>query len=38
MRAHYTAEEIEAILTPPNPKLMTLVELIEQAKNNAKGG
>lgn len=37
MKAHYTAEEIQAFLTPPKPKLMTLAELIQQAKNNAKG-
>jgi hypothetical protein len=28
----YTPEEIEAILTPPKPKLTSIVELIERAK------
>ena len=38
MRAHYTEEEIQAILTPPKPKMATLVELIRRAQENAKGG
>lgn len=29
----YTAEEIETILAPPTPKLTSIVELIERAKN-----
>jgi hypothetical protein len=32
---NYTAEQIESILTPPKPKITSLVELIERAKNSA---
>jgi hypothetical protein len=34
IRAHYTSEQIETILTPPTPKIVTLLEMIEQAKKN----
>ena len=30
---HYTQEQIRAFLTPPEPKMQTLLELIEEAKN-----
>jgi len=32
LEAHYSREQIEAILAPPKPKLATIVDLIEQAK------
>jgi len=34
MKEHYPEEEIEAIQQPPKNRMMTLVELIEKAKNN----
>lgn len=33
MKAHYTDEEIQAILSPPKPKMETLVDLIRKSKN-----
>jgi len=34
--AHYTPEQISAFLTPPKPKVQSLLELIEEArKRNA---
>ena len=33
LESEYTPEEIEAILAPPKPKLTSLVELIERARN-----
>ena len=32
IRRHYSQEEIDQILSPPKPKIVTLVELIEKAK------
>ncbi len=32
IRQHYSQEEIDQILSPPKPKITTLVELIEKAK------
>ena len=34
MKEHYSEDEIEAIQQPPKNRMMTLVELIEKAKNN----
>lgn len=31
---HFTAEQIEALLAPPPPKMATLLELIERARKN----
>lgn len=31
---HFTEEQIDAFLTPPKPKMATLLELIEKAKQN----
>ncbi len=31
---HFTQEQIDAFLTPPKPKMATLLELIEKAKQN----
>ncbi len=36
MTTHYTPEEIASILTPPKPKMLSLVELIQQARDNAQ--
>ena len=35
IRAHFTAEQIAAILAPPQPKMATLVELIDKARRSA---
>ena len=35
IRAHFTAEQMAAILAPPKPKMTTLVELIQKAKQSA---
>jgi len=35
LRRHYRPEEIREIVAPPQPKLSTLVELIEQARRSA---
>ncbi len=35
MREHYTAEAIEAVLTPPKPKITALVDLIRQTQKPA---
>lgn len=32
IRSHYSDEEIEKILSPPKPKVATLIELIEKAR------
>lgn len=32
---HYSQEQIQAILTPAKPKMLSLLELIEQARRNA---
>ena len=34
MQDHFTDEEIKAILAPPKDKVMSLLELIEQAKKH----
>ena len=36
MQEHFSDEEIKAILAPPKDKMVSLIELIEQAKANAK--
>ena len=36
MREHYTKEQIEKILTPPKPKMASLIELIQQANKNVR--
>ena len=33
LEQHYTAEEIEQILTPPQDKMSSLIELIQKAQN-----
>ena len=33
---NFTKEQIQALLAPPKTKMVSLVELIQQAKNNAK--
>ena len=33
---HFTDEQIKAILNPPKPKMASLIELIQQAQQNAK--
>jgi len=38
LREHYSEEEIGEVLAPPRPKLVSLVELIQQAQERAKGG
>ncbi|MCK4999343.1 MAG: hypothetical protein KAS23_07405 [Anaerohalosphaera sp.] len=35
---HFTEEQIKAILTPPKPKMTSLIELIQKAQQNAKNG
>ena len=35
MKRHYSEEELEKILSPPKPKVTTLIELIEKAKRNS---
>jgi len=32
VRDHYTPEQIQAIFTPPQPKITSILEMIEQAK------
>jgi len=32
---HYTEEQIQQILAPPKPKMISLLELIQQAQKNA---
>ncbi|HOO70834.1 MAG TPA: hypothetical protein PK926_03655 [Spirochaetota bacterium] len=34
MAEHYSDEEIAAILAPPQPKMASIIELIQQAKKN----
>ena len=34
MREHYTEEQIRQILTPPKPKMASLLEIIQQAQKN----
>ncbi len=36
MAEHYADETIERVLAPPKPKVLSLVELIQQAKERAK--
>ena len=36
MKEHFTDEQIKAFLVPPKPKITSLIELIQQAKENAK--
>ena len=38
MREHFSDEQIRAILAPPKDKMTSLVELIQQAQENAKKG
>jgi len=33
IRDHYSPEQIQAIFTPPQPKLTSILEMIERAKN-----
>lgn len=35
LKQHYTDEQIEAFLAPPKPKIASLIELIERAKQAA---
>ncbi|NLE57283.1 MAG: hypothetical protein GX616_02905 [Planctomycetes bacterium] len=35
LKQHYTDEQIEGFLAPPKPKLVSLLELIEKAKQAA---
>jgi len=34
IRSHYTPEQLKQILTPPPPKMASLIELIQQARQN----
>ena len=36
LREHFSQEQIAQILTPPAPKIASLVDLIQQAQNRAK--
>lgn len=36
MKEHFTEDQINHILSPPKPKMTTLIELIQQAQENAK--
>ncbi|MGQ9652225.1 MAG: hypothetical protein ACUVXJ_19190 [Phycisphaerae bacterium] len=36
LKQHYTDEQIEAFLAPPKPKLTSIVELIERARQASK--
>ena len=36
MKEHFTDEHIKAILAPPKAKVSSLIELIQQAQENAK--
>ena len=36
LRAHYDEETLQTILAPRQPKLTSIVELIEKARNSAK--
>ena len=38
MKAHFTDEQIRAILAPSKDKMTSIIELIEQAKNSEKRG
>ncbi|MFP3937131.1 MAG: hypothetical protein ACLFVW_02225 [Phycisphaerae bacterium] len=38
IRAHYSEEDIAKILSPPKPKVASIVELIEQAKKRNSEG
>ncbi|MCI0498296.1 MAG: hypothetical protein L0Y36_01255 [Planctomycetales bacterium] len=35
MQDHYTQDQIHRILSPPQPKLTTLIDLIQRAKESA---
>jgi len=37
MQDHFTAEQIQALLAPPTDKMVSLVELIRKAQENADG-
>ncbi|NLX13196.1 MAG: hypothetical protein GXY44_06010 [Phycisphaerales bacterium] len=36
LATHFSAAEIEAFLAAPKPKMASLIELIEQARNNGE--
>ncbi len=36
MQQHYSAEQIKQIVAPPKPKMLTLVELIQQAQKRTQ--
>jgi len=36
MNSHYSKQEIEKIIAPPKEKILSLLELIEQAKSSQK--
>lgn len=36
LKGHYTEAEIKAILSPPKPKVASLIELIQQAQENTE--
>ena len=36
MRDHFTEEQISALLAPPKPKMLSLVELIRRAQETTK--
>lgn len=36
LKQRYSDEQIEVILAPPKPKLVSLVELIERARQSSK--
>lgn len=38
MKDHYTQEQINSILSPPKPKVMTLIEMIQKAQQTNHDG
>jgi len=36
MRTHFSEEEIQKILTPPQPKMVSLLEMIRRAQQNSE--
>ncbi|MBN1126682.1 MAG: hypothetical protein JXA82_16885 [Sedimentisphaerales bacterium] len=36
MQTHFTEQQIQAILAPPKPKMTSLIELIQKARNHEK--
>lgn len=36
VKEYFTEEQIKAILTPPKPKMTSLIELIQKAQQNAE--